>query len=97
MTNCYLCNINFCKNNNYALSKFLIIRFETLKGEIMQVQNNMNSPRFTAFKMTPNANDLIINTLKKNAKLEDFVTCNKCISSLDFNWLKWVCQFDYFS
>lgn len=83
MTNCYLCNINFCKNNNYALSKFLIIRFETLKGEIMQVQNNMNSPRFTAFKMTPNANDLIINTLKKNAKLEDFVTCNKCFGSLD--------------
>ena len=49
----------------------------------MQVQNNINSPRFTAFKMTPNDNDLIINTLKKNAKLEDFVTCNKCISSLD--------------
>lgn len=49
----------------------------------MQVQNNMYSPRFTAFKMTPNASDLITGGLKRNAKLEDFVTCKKCLYSLD--------------
>lgn len=49
----------------------------------MQVQNNMNSPRFTAFKMTPTASGLIKSGLKSNANIEDFVTCRKCFSSLD--------------
>ena len=57
--------------------------FETLKGDIMQVQNNMNSPRFTSFKMTPNASDLITSRLRANAKISDFITCKKCLYSLD--------------
>ncbi len=49
----------------------------------MQVTNNVNSPRFTAFKMTPNASDLISSGLKKNGKLGDFISCEKYIHYLD--------------